>query len=74
MWFMAALSRCFHGSAFQVDVIVEVRPLDPHRPLQRDLVLLLKCEKSVNWVIKSHDVIGTLDIVVCAVAQPQPPR
>nr|XP_023672390.1 transforming growth factor beta receptor type 3 [Paramormyrops kingsleyae]XP_023672391.1 transforming growth factor beta receptor type 3 [Paramormyrops kingsleyae]XP_023672392.1 transforming growth factor beta receptor type 3 [Paramormyrops kingsleyae] len=51
------------SSAFQVDVIVEVRPLAPHRPLQRDLVLLLKCEKSVNWVIKSHGVTGTLDIV-----------
>ncbi|XP_048845024.1 transforming growth factor beta receptor type 3 [Brienomyrus brachyistius] len=51
------------SSAFQVDVIVEVRPLAPHRPLQRDLVLLLKCEKSVNWVIKSHGITGTLDIV-----------
>uniref|UniRef100_A0A8C2CYC9 Transforming growth factor, beta receptor III n=1 Tax=Cyprinus carpio TaxID=7962 RepID=A0A8C2CYC9_CYPCA len=51
------------SSAFQVDVIVDLRPLDGGTPLHRDVVLLLKCEKSVNWVIKVHSVIGKLDIV-----------
>ncbi|XP_057193345.1 transforming growth factor beta receptor type 3 [Triplophysa rosa] len=51
------------SSAFQVDVIVDLRPLDDGAPLHRDVVLLLKCEKSVNWVIKAHKVIGKLDIV-----------
>ncbi|XP_059416456.1 transforming growth factor beta receptor type 3-like isoform X1 [Carassius carassius] len=51
------------SSAFQVDVIVDLRPLDGGSPLHRDVVLLLKCEKSVNWVIKAHSVIGKLDIV-----------
>ncbi|XDV35900.1 hypothetical protein PO909_005763 [Leuciscus waleckii] len=51
------------SSAFQVDVIVDLRPLDGDAPLHRDIVLLLKCEKSVNWVIKAHSVIGKLEIV-----------
>lgn len=50
-------------SAFQVDVIVDIRPLED-APLQRDVVLLLKCAKSVNWVIKAHRVIGKLAVVV----------
>ncbi|KAJ8418542.1 hypothetical protein AAFF_G00000410 [Aldrovandia affinis] len=51
------------SSAFQVDVIVDIRPLEADGPLHRDLVLVLKCEKSVNWVISSHRVIGKLDIL-----------
>ncbi|TMS19936.1 transforming growth factor beta receptor type 3 isoform X1 [Larimichthys crocea] len=51
------------SSAFQVDVIVELRPLEDGFPLHRDVVLLLKCAKSVNWVIKAHNVIGKLDVV-----------
>ncbi|XP_059427186.1 transforming growth factor beta receptor type 3-like [Carassius carassius] len=51
------------SSAFQVDVIVDLRPLDGDAPLHRDVALLLKCEKSVNWVIKAHSVMGKLDIV-----------
>ncbi|KAM6963097.1 transforming growth factor beta receptor type 3 [Aplochiton taeniatus] len=51
------------SSAFQVDVIVDLRPLIPDRPLHRDVVLLLKCDKSVNWVIKAHSVIGQLDVL-----------
>ncbi|XP_068175106.1 transforming growth factor beta receptor type 3 [Antennarius striatus] len=51
------------SSAYQVDVIVEVRPLEDDAPLHRDAVLLLKCAKSVNWVIKAHSVIGKLDVV-----------
>ncbi|XP_075935364.1 transforming growth factor beta receptor type 3 [Anarhichas minor] len=48
------------SSAFQVDVIVDLRPLEDDAPLHRDVVLLLKCAKSVNWVIKAHSVIGKL--------------
>ncbi|XP_060934394.1 transforming growth factor beta receptor type 3 [Limanda limanda] len=51
------------SSAFQVDVIVDLRPLEEDAPLHRDVVLLLKCAKSVNWVIKSHRVTGNLEIV-----------
>ncbi|KAK6313921.1 hypothetical protein J4Q44_G00153800 [Coregonus suidteri] len=51
------------SSAFQVDVIVDLRPLGADVLLHRDVVLLLKCEKSVNWVIKAHSVIGKLDVV-----------
>lgn len=47
-----------------MDVIVELRPLEDDAPLHRDVVLLLKCAKSVNWVIKAHGVIGKLDVVV----------
>ena len=48
-----------------MDVIVDIAPLDGSGPLQTDLVLLLKCEKSVNWVIQARDVIGKLEILVC---------
>ncbi|XP_049910612.1 transforming growth factor beta receptor type 3 [Epinephelus moara] len=51
------------SSAFQVDVIVDLRPLEDDAPLHRDVVLLLKCAKSVNWVIKAHSVIGKLEVV-----------
>uniref|UniRef100_A0A8C2ZNM8 Transforming growth factor, beta receptor III n=1 Tax=Cyclopterus lumpus TaxID=8103 RepID=A0A8C2ZNM8_CYCLU len=51
------------SSAFQVDVIVDLRPLEDDAPLHRDVVLLLKCTKSVNWVIKAHSVIGKLEVV-----------
>uniref|UniRef100_A0A667WXV7 Transforming growth factor, beta receptor III n=1 Tax=Myripristis murdjan TaxID=586833 RepID=A0A667WXV7_9TELE len=49
------------SSAFQVDVIVDLRPLEDDAPLHRDVVLLLKCAKSVNWVIKAHSVTGKLE-------------
>ncbi|KAF1385965.1 hypothetical protein PFLUV_G00113240 [Perca fluviatilis] len=51
------------SSAFQVDVIVDLRPLVDDALLHRNVVLLLKCTKSVNWVIKTHSVIGKLDVV-----------
>ncbi|XP_026882143.2 transforming growth factor beta receptor type 3 isoform X2 [Electrophorus electricus] len=51
------------SSAFQVDVIVDLRPLEVAGPLLRDVVLLLRCEKSVNWVIRVHDIRGRLHIV-----------
>ncbi|XP_069497883.1 transforming growth factor beta receptor type 3 isoform X2 [Ambystoma mexicanum] len=49
-------------SSFQVDIIIDIRPLLPDAMLVRDLVLILKCEKAVNWVIKSHDVQGKLEV------------
>ncbi|XP_037325648.2 transforming growth factor beta receptor type 3 isoform X2 [Pungitius pungitius] len=51
------------SSAFQVDVIVDLRPVEDDAPLHRNVVLLLKCAKSVNWVIKAQRVIGKLDVV-----------
>lgn len=51
------------SSAFQVDVIVDLQPLEDDAPLQRDIVLVLKCAKAVNWVIKAHRVIGKLQVV-----------
>uniref|UniRef100_A0A8D0GDE8 Transforming growth factor beta receptor 3 n=1 Tax=Sphenodon punctatus TaxID=8508 RepID=A0A8D0GDE8_SPHPU len=50
-------------SAFQVDIIIDIRPSRPDTTLVRDLILILKCKKSVNWVIKSHDVQGTLEAI-----------
>lgn len=54
----------FFDSAFQVDVIVELQPLEDDVLLHRDAVLVLKCAKSVNWVVKAHGVRGKLVIVV----------
>ncbi|XP_068564005.1 transforming growth factor beta receptor type 3 [Cebidichthys violaceus] len=51
------------SSAFQVDVTVDLRPLEDDALLHRDVVLLLKCAKSVNWVVKAQSVIGKLDVV-----------
>ncbi|XP_063056603.1 transforming growth factor beta receptor type 3 [Engraulis encrasicolus] len=51
------------SSAFQVDVIVDLRPMEGDIPLDRDVVLLLKCEKLVNWVIKAHRITGRLEVV-----------
>uniref|UniRef100_A0A8C6VDS5 Transforming growth factor beta receptor 3 n=1 Tax=Naja naja TaxID=35670 RepID=A0A8C6VDS5_NAJNA len=51
------------NSAFQVDIIIDIRPSQPDTTLVRDLVLILKCRKSVNWVIKSHDVQGRLEAI-----------
>lgn len=51
------------SSAFQVDVIVELQPLEDDALLHRNVVLLLKCAKSVNWVIKARGLVGKLDVV-----------
>ncbi|XP_062992499.1 transforming growth factor beta receptor type 3 [Elgaria multicarinata webbii] len=50
-------------TAFQVDIIIDIRPSRPDTTLVRDLVLILKCEMRVNWVIKSHDVKGKLEAI-----------
>ncbi|KAF7243482.1 Transforming growth factor beta receptor type 3 [Varanus komodoensis] len=51
-------------SAFQVDIIIDIRPSRPDATLVRDLVLILKCRQFVNWVIKSHHVTGKLEVIV----------
>ncbi|KAG2461219.1 TGBR3 factor, partial [Polypterus senegalus] len=51
-------------SAFQVDITVDVRPLEANTMVHRNLVLILKCEKPVNWVVKSHGVSGNLEVVL----------
>uniref|UniRef100_A0A8C3R9U3 Transforming growth factor beta receptor 3 n=1 Tax=Cyanoderma ruficeps TaxID=181631 RepID=A0A8C3R9U3_9PASS len=51
------------NSALQVDIIVDIKPSQPGARLVRDVVLILKCRKSVNWVIKSHDVQGKLEVI-----------
>ncbi|XP_044288202.1 transforming growth factor beta receptor type 3 isoform X2 [Varanus komodoensis] len=50
-------------SAFQVDIIIDIRPSRPDATLVRDLVLILKCRQFVNWVIKSHHVTGKLEVI-----------
>lgn len=47
-----------------MDVIVDLRPLKEGTWVHRDVVLLLKCAKSVNWVVKVHNVTGNVDVVV----------
>lgn len=54
----------FLCSAFQVDVTVDLRPLKDNERVSRNVVLLLKCAKPVNWVVKTHNVNGILEIVV----------
>lgn len=43
---------------------MELQPLEDYAVLRRDIVLLLKCAKSVNWVIKVRGLVGKLDVVV----------
>ncbi|XP_051026520.1 transforming growth factor beta receptor type 3 [Acomys russatus] len=50
-------------SAFQVDIIVDIRPAREDTEVVKSLVLILKCKKSVNWVIKSFDVKGNLKVI-----------
>nr|XP_060477299.1 transforming growth factor beta receptor type 3 [Panthera onca] len=51
-------------SAFQVDIIIDIRPSRKDLEVVKNLILILKCKKSVNWVIKSFDVKGNLRVVV----------
>ncbi|XP_015210713.2 transforming growth factor beta receptor type 3 isoform X1 [Lepisosteus oculatus] len=51
------------SSAFQVDVVVDIRPLDSDAALRRDLVLVLKCQKSVNWVVEPRGLAGRLEVL-----------
>ncbi|XP_014635645.1 PREDICTED: transforming growth factor beta receptor type 3 [Ceratotherium simum simum] len=50
-------------SAFQVDIIIDIRPSRKDPEVVKNLILILKCKKSVNWVIKSFDVKGNLKVL-----------
>ncbi|XP_006831122.1 PREDICTED: transforming growth factor beta receptor type 3 [Chrysochloris asiatica] len=50
-------------SAFQVDIIIDIRPFQKDPEVVKNLILILKCKKSVNWVIKSFDVKGNLKVI-----------
>lgn len=50
-------------SAFQVDVIIDIRPSRKDPEVVKNLILILKCKKSINWVIKSFDVKGSLKVI-----------
>lgn len=50
-------------SSFQVDIIIDIRPLDPDAKLSKCLILILKCEKAVNWVIKTHNIAGKIKVL-----------
>ncbi|XP_015356379.1 transforming growth factor beta receptor type 3 [Marmota marmota marmota] len=50
-------------SAFQVDIIIDIRPSREDPEVVKNLILILKCKKSVNWVIKSFDVKGNLKVI-----------
>lgn len=50
-------------SSFQVDIIIDIRPLNEDTKLSMNIVLILKCEKAVNWVTKTHNVAGMLKVL-----------
>ncbi|CAN9500822.1 unnamed protein product [Ophioblennius macclurei] len=51
------------SSALQVDVVVNLQPPREDVPVFRHVTLLLKCAKSVNWVVKTHGATGKLEVV-----------
>lgn len=51
------------NSNLQVDIIIDIRPVREGSEVVKDLVLILKCKKAVNWVIKSFDVKGNLKVI-----------
>ncbi|XP_062920736.1 transforming growth factor beta receptor type 3 isoform X1 [Mobula hypostoma] len=53
-----------YSRIFKVDVVVDIRPMHADTVLSRSILLILKCEKAVNWVIKSHDIIGKLEVII----------
>uniref|UniRef100_F7B8Z7 Transforming growth factor beta receptor 3 n=1 Tax=Monodelphis domestica TaxID=13616 RepID=F7B8Z7_MONDO len=50
-------------SAFQVDIVIDIRPFRKDPEMVKHLVLILKCKKAVNWVVKSYDVKGSLKVI-----------
>ncbi|KAM6217987.1 transforming growth factor beta receptor type 3 [Rhynchocyon petersi] len=50
-------------SAFQVDIIIDIRPFRKDPEVVKNLILILKCKKSVNWVIKSFNIKGNLKVI-----------
>ncbi|CAJ0948596.1 unnamed protein product [Ranitomeya imitator] len=49
--------------SFQVDIIIDISPRHPDAILFKNLVLILKCKKSVNWVIRTSSIQGNLEIL-----------
>lgn len=50
-------------SDFQVDIIIDIRPSPEDSIVVKNLILILKCKKFVNWVIRSFDVKGNLKVI-----------
>ncbi|EHA99994.1 TGF-beta receptor type III [Heterocephalus glaber] len=50
-------------SDFQVDIIIDIRPSPEDSTVVKNLILILKCKKFVNWVIRSFDVKGNLKVI-----------
>ncbi|KAG9483167.1 transforming growth factor beta receptor type 3 isoform X1 [Eleutherodactylus coqui] len=50
-------------SSLQVDISIDISPRHPDVPLVKNLVLILKCRKYVNWVIKTNNIQGKLEIL-----------
>ncbi|XP_013206368.1 transforming growth factor beta receptor type 3 [Microtus ochrogaster] len=50
-------------SPLQVDIVIDIQPAREGPEVVRDLILILKCKKDVNWVIKSFDVKGSLKVI-----------
>ncbi|XP_069823762.1 transforming growth factor beta receptor type 3 isoform X2 [Dendropsophus ebraccatus] len=50
-------------SSFQVDIIVDISPRRPDTSIVKNLVLILKCKESVNWVIRPDNIEGRLEIL-----------
>ncbi|KAM3915441.1 transforming growth factor beta receptor type 3 isoform 2-T2 [Leptodactylus fuscus] len=50
-------------STFQVDIIIDISPRHPDVTLVKNLVLILTCKKSVNWVIRTSNMQGKLEIL-----------
>lgn len=51
-------------SPLQVDIVIDIQPAREGPEVVKDLILILKCKKDVNWVIKSFDVKGSLKVIV----------
>nr|XP_023688531.1 transforming growth factor beta receptor type 3-like isoform X2 [Paramormyrops kingsleyae] len=51
------------NSTFQKDVTVDIKVLDKDKLTHHDVVLILKCEKPVHWVIRSRGIMSKLKIL-----------
>ncbi|XP_075038494.1 transforming growth factor beta receptor type 3 isoform X3 [Mixophyes fleayi] len=50
-------------SLYQVDIVIDISPRHPDINLVKSLVLILKCKEAVNWVIKTHNIGGKLEVL-----------
>ncbi|XP_048457941.1 transforming growth factor beta receptor type 3 isoform X1 [Rhincodon typus] len=49
---------------FKVDIVIDIRPVHADTIISRNILLILKCGKAVNWVFNTHDVNGKLEVIV----------